>query len=169
MATHPASQAIYAPSQESPRGTKSIFLAGTTSKVNTTDWRSNLTSSLSKHPITIFNPYRADWDSTWREDINFTPYREQVLWELEKQEQADLVVVYFHPDTQAPVSLLEFGLAARTPGKVVVVCPEGYWKRGNVQIVSEKFGVEFLDRIEDLEAAISKKLALDPSCETVRT
>lgn len=81
---------------------------------------------LSNYPVTIFNPNRPDWDSTWREDINFGPYREQVLWELDKQVAADLVVVYLHPATLAPISLLEFGLSAQVPGKVIAIAPEGY-------------------------------------------
>lgn len=153
------SQIIYAPSAEPPRGVKSVFLAGTTSKVDATDWRETLSASLSDTPITLFNPYRADWDSTWREDIDFAPYREQVEWELSKQEQADIVVVYFHPATQAPVSLLEFGLcAARVPGKAIVVCPEGYWKRGNVQIVCRRFGVEMVESVGGLREAILRRL-----------
>jgi hypothetical protein len=160
MAATRASQVIFAPSEEAPRHSKSIFLAGTTSKVDITDWRETLSASLSKHPVTIYNPYRADWDSTWREDVNFTPYREQVMWELDKQAKADLVVVYFHPATQAPVSLLEFGLSAKVPGKVIAVCPEGYWKRGNVQIVSEVYGVELLDNFEKLKGAIVESLSL---------
>lgn len=158
MAAAQASQIIHAPSEEAPRGLKSVFLAGTTSKVDAADWREALSSSLSAHPVTIYNPLRADWDSTWREDIDFAPYREQVLWELDKQARADLVVVYFHPATQAPVSLLEFGLSARVPGKVIAVCPEGYWKRGNVQVVCQKFGVEMLDDIGELGGAVVKKL-----------
>jgi hypothetical protein len=161
MASSQKSQVLYAPSEESVRGTRSVFLAGTTSKVDESDWRETLSSSLSGLPITIFNPHRADWDSTWREDIDFTPYREQVLWELDKQAKADLVVVYFHPATQAPISLLEFGLSAQSKGKVIAVCPQGYWKRGNVQIVCQKYGVEILDNIDGLSEAIVKKLSLD--------
>ena len=162
MAATQTSQVIYAPSEESPLCAKSIFLAGTTSKVDATDWRKTLTSSLSEYSITIYNPYRADWDSTWREDANFPPYRKQVLWELDKQARADLVVVYFHRATQAPVSLLEFGLCAQVPDKVIAVCPEGYWKRGNVQIVCQKYGVEMLDDIGELRGAVVKRLALGP-------
>lgn len=154
------SQVVYAPFKEAPRGVKSVFLAGTTSKVDTTDWRENLSASLANHPVTIFNPYRADWDSTWREDINFAPYREQVEWELSKQDEADMVVIYFHPATQAPVSLLEFGLCARVPGKAIVLCPEGYWKRGNVQIVCEKLGVEMVNSLDGLKEAILKRLPI---------
>ncbi|KAF5020896.1 hypothetical protein F66182_7048 [Fusarium sp. NRRL 66182] len=170
---------IYAPSDEAPCGVKSVFLAGTTSKVDTSDWRETLSTSLSDVPVTIYNPYRADWDSSWREDINFAPYREQVEWELDKQDKADIVVVYFHPATQAPVSLLEFGIWARTPGKTIVVCPEGYWKRGNVQIVCKKFGVEMVDSVDGLTQAIAKRLpqplrseiglleTADPNCSTL--
>ncbi len=154
-------QAIYAPSEELPRGIKSVFLAGTTSKVDTADWRETLTSLLSETPVTIYNPYRPDWDSTWREDINFAPYRQQVEWELDKQDKADMVVVYFHPATQAPISLLEFGLCARSPGKAIVYCPEEYWKRGNVQIVCQRFGVEMVESIEGLRDAIVKRMPAD--------
>lgn len=157
----PLSQTIFAPSREPPRGLKSVFLAGTTSRVDPTDWRETLASLLSNLPITIYNPYRPDWDSTWREDINFTPYREQVEWELEKQDEADMVVVYFHPATQAPVSLLEFGLCARVPGKAIVYCPEGYWKRGNVQVVCRRFGVEMVESVEGLRGAIVRRMGAE--------
>lgn len=153
-------QVIYAPSGEASRGLKSIFLAGTTSKVDTSDWREVLITSLSDVPVTLYNPYRADWDSSWHEDITFAPYREQVEWELDKHDKADIVVVYFHPATQAAVSLLEFGICARVPGKAIVVCPEGYWKRGNVQIVCKKYGIEMLNSLDELREAIVKKLPL---------
>jgi hypothetical protein len=158
---HPKSQVIYAPSDEAPRGVKSIFLAGTTDKVDQSEWRETLSTSLSDLPVTIYNPYRPDWDSSWTEDINFLPFREQVEWELDKQDKTDVVVIYFHPATQAPVSLLELGLCARVPGKAIVVCPEGYWKRGNVQIVCETYGVEMVDNVDALREAIVKRL---PAC-----
>lgn len=158
---HARCHTINAPSAETPpRGTKTIFLAGTTSRTDDGDWRSALTASLSDVPITLCNPNRADWDSSWREDIDFAPFREQVEWELEKAEQADLVVVYFHPATQAPISLLELGLCARAPGKALVVCPEGYWKRGNVQAVCRKYGVEMAEDVDGLKDAIVRKLSL---------
>lgn len=153
-------QVIYAPSADVPTGVKSIFLAGTTAKVDTGDWRETLSSSLSDVPVTLYNPYRADWDSSWREDVDFAPYREQVEWELEKQDKADIVIIYFHPATQAPISLLEFGLCARAPGKAIVCCPEGYWKRGNVQLVAKRYGVETVDSVDGLKEAILKRLSI---------
>ncbi|KAH7324135.1 hypothetical protein B0I35DRAFT_475404 [Stachybotrys elegans] len=155
------SQIIHAPSEEPIKGMKSVFLAGTTTAVGNIDWRKNLAVSLSNYPITIFNPNRPDWDSTWREDISFDPFHKQVLWELDKQGQADLIVVYFHPATVAPISLLEFGLAVRAPSKVIAIAPEGYAKRGNVQIVCQKFGIQFLDNIDELHSVVVEKLGLD--------
>ncbi|KAI1362856.1 hypothetical protein F5Y08DRAFT_259752 [Xylaria arbuscula] len=153
-------QIIRAPSEEAVIGPKSVFLAGTTTAVGNVDWRESLAGSLAEYPLTLFNPNRPDWDSTWREDIAFDPYREQVLWELDKQEKADFVVVYFHPATVAPISLLEFGLSARIPGKVIAIAPPGYSKRANVQLVCQKYSIEFLDTIDKLHEVIIDKLSL---------
>ena len=154
------SQIIRAPSNAVAEGVKSVFLAGAISKAEARDWREELCAALADAPITIYNPHRPDWDGSWREDINFAPYREQVEWELEKQDQADIVVVFFHPDTQAPISLLELGLCARVPGKAIVCCPEGYWKRGNVQVVCKKLEIEMVEEVSGLKDAILKRLSL---------
>lgn len=155
------SQIIRAPSEEPVTGIKSVVLAGTTAAVDNGDWRENLSALLSNYPVTIFNPNRPDWDSTWREDMSFGPYREQVLWELDKQVGADLDVVYLHPATLAPISLLEFGLSAQVPGKVIAIAPEGYSKRANVQIVCQKFGIEFLDTMDRVHEMVIDKLYLN--------
>jgi hypothetical protein len=64
------------------------------------------------------------------------------------QEKANFFIVYFHPATQTLVSLIEFGLSARVPGKVIVVCPEGFCKRYDVQIVSNRFEIDTVDTME---------------------
>ena len=137
---------------------RSIFLAGSTSNVDLGDWREELSASLSDLPVTIFNPHRLDWGSSWYEDIDCKPFREQVEWEIEKQRQADIVVVFFQPATQAPISLLELGINIKSPGKAIVVCPPGYWKRGYVQIVCDRFAVEMVDTVGDLKEAVMKSL-----------
>lgn len=134
-------QIVFAPSRPELTGKISIFLAGTTSG---DDWRENVTRALSHLPVTIYNPLRTDWDSLWREDPSFAPFREQVDWELEMQEIADIVVIYYGAGTDAPISLLELGLCARS-GKAIVACHPEYRKRGNVMVVAERFGLKFLD------------------------
>lgn len=76
-------------------------------------------------------------------------------WELEMQERADVVVVYFGSATDAPVSLLEFGLSARS-GRAVVACEAGYRKRGNVEIVCRRYGVEMVDDVGGLGAVVRR-------------
>lgn len=158
----PKHQLIRAPSDKEPRFVESVFLAGTISTDDGHDWRELVTTALFEVPVTIYDPYRKGWDSTWREDIDFAPYREQVEWELERQEKADMVVLYFGPATQAPVSMLEFGLCARVPGKAIVLCSEGYCKRGYVQVVCRKYGVEMVDSVDELKEAIVKRLPAEP-------
>ncbi|KAI1656430.1 hypothetical protein F4813DRAFT_135134 [Daldinia decipiens] len=156
--THPRNQIILAPSRVDHNGIMSIFLAGTTTKTDDTrDWREVLTESLADLPLTIINPYRLDWDSSWREDITCEPFREQVEWELDMQEKAHIVVIFFHPVTEAPISLLELGLCARAK-KAIVVCPEGYKKRGNVQIICQRYGLEIAENFDTLKEAILKRL-----------
>lgn len=154
---------IYAPhtipSSTQPIGTKSLFLSGS-SPTNPTQilWQSRLASALASLPINILDPYRPDWDSTWIQDISFAPFKQQVTWELDMLEFADVVAVYLDPESKAPISLFELGLSIRA-GKAIVACPEGYWRRGNVQVVAERFGVEFVENLEDLAAKVTERFA----------
>jgi hypothetical protein len=148
-------QVIKAPSKEAARHSKSVFLAGTTTGPH--DWRETLTALLSDLPITIFNPLRTDWGKEWTEDISCAPYREQVEWELAKQEAADVMVIFFGGGTHAPISLLELGLRARL-GKAVVCIDQEYTKKGNVQIVCEKYNIEIVDNVAGFRAGIEKLL-----------
>ncbi|CEI66062.1 unnamed protein product [Fusarium venenatum] len=123
--------------------TTSIFLAGITTSTGEPDWRQALTDALNNYPVTILNPNRPDWDSTWREDFSDKRWVEQVSWELDMQEAADIVVFMFHEATEAPISLMELGLAVRT--KPVIVCAHpNYRKRGNVDAVCSRFGAKLL-------------------------
>jgi hypothetical protein len=145
--------------QPYPRSQPIVFLSGTIHYSAATDWRGHVSSALSHLPITILNPHRADWDSSWKEDINFLPFKEQVNWELAGMEAADVLVVYFGSNTEAPITLMELGLAARERGKkCVVACVEGYKKKGNVQVVCERYGIEVVDDEEQLSKAILEKL-----------
>jgi Nucleoside 2-deoxyribosyltransferase like len=162
MATPTAhSRLILAPKPYTPDGTKAVFLSGSIEKLpeGAPTWQERLTKSISHLPITIINPHRMDWDSTWKEDISDPRFKEQVEWELEMQEIADVFAVYFAPKTQAPVTLLELGLSAKH-GKTIVACPEGFWKRGNVQIVCKRYGIELVDSLDDLIKVLVTKLAV---------
>ncbi|KAJ7183677.1 hypothetical protein C8R46DRAFT_1067614 [Mycena filopes] len=136
---------------------RSIFLAGSIEMGTVEDWQTTLTAALAHLPITILNPRRAVWDGSLEQDISNSVFKEQVVWELDCQDRADVIAMFFHPDTKAPISLLELGLYAAS-GKMIVCCPEGFYRRGNVQVVCERFGVELVDTMEQLTEEVIKRL-----------
>jgi hypothetical protein len=119
------------PPRAIPIVSNSVFLAGSIEQDKAEPWQDFIIQKLGNKNITIFNPRRKEWDNTWKEDITNPIFYEQVNWELEALEKAALIAMYFDPKTKSPVSLLELGLFAKS-GKLVVCCPTGYWKKGNV-------------------------------------
>ncbi|KAF2257173.1 hypothetical protein BU26DRAFT_513871 [Trematosphaeria pertusa] len=156
---HPSKPIIYKPPIRSKVDRPSVVLYGTIEPDCTTDWTSSLVASLSDLPIAILNPRRDDWDSSWKEDISFAPFKEQVEWEMDHASIADVIVFYFKPGTLTPVTLLELGMyAGLHTKKCVVCCPEGFYKRGNVQIVCRRFSIELVESVEELGEVVKGRL-----------
>lgn len=129
----------------------SIFLAGSIDMGNAVNWQERFEAAFEEDDILILNPRRDDWDSTWVQDISNPQFKQQVVWELDHIDSSDLVVMYFDPNGQAPITLLELGIcAASLDTNIIVCCPPGYWRRGNVQIVCEMFNITLVDALEDL-------------------
>ena len=57
--------------------------------------------------------------------------------------------MYFDPNTKSPISLLELGLFAQSK-KLIVCCPEGFWRKGNVDIVCDRYNIPNYDSLEKL-------------------
>lgn len=74
------------------------------------------------------------------------------------QEAADVIAIYLSPEAQAPISLLELGLFARSGKIVCVACPDGFWKKGNVEIICNRFGIDFVDDMVALEQAVRRRI-----------
>lgn len=128
-----------------------IFLAGSIEMGKAVDWQTKLTASLSNHDyVTLFNPRRDDWDPTWEQTVSNSNFVEQVEWELEHIALADLVVFFFDPKTQSPITLLELGAVASSGKPVVVFCEDGYFKKGNVDITCSWFSIPTVDSFEEL-------------------
>ncbi len=119
---------------------KAVFLAGSIEMGKAVNWQQLVEDRLKDTDWTIFNPRRDDWDSSWEQNIENKQFREQVEWELEALKKADAILMYFDPETKSPISLLELGLFARSR-KMIVVCPRGFWRKGNVDIVCKQYGV----------------------------
>jgi hypothetical protein len=135
-------------SVEIPKTRISIFLAGSIEMGKAEDWQTKVQEYFKEFPIDFYNPRRDEWDSTWKQSIDNEKFSEQVNWEMDMLERADIILMYFDPGTKSPISLLELGLHASS-GKVIVVCPNGFWRKGNVDIVCQRYNVPVFDTLKE--------------------
>jgi hypothetical protein len=133
----------------------SVFLGGSIEMGKAEDWQKILIKALSDKQIIFLNPRRNDWDSTWEQKITNPEFKLQVTWELTALEFSDIIVMYFDPNTKSPISLLELGLHAKSK-KLIVFCPEGFWRKGNVDIVCERYGITQVDSVDELIKTLEK-------------
>lgn len=134
-----------------------IFLGGSIEMGKAIDWQSQIIETLKDEPIIFLNPRRTDWDSSWEQKITNPQFFEQVTWELKSLEQSDFIIMFIDPATTSPITLMEIGLHARS-GKMVVCCPEGFYRKGNVDIVGHVYGYPIVETLEEIITAIKEKL-----------
>ena len=128
---------------------KSIFLAGSIEMGKAEDWQAKVIDAVQDFNRIIFNPRRESWDSTWVQSMENPKFVEQVQWELRNLRKADLIIMNLIPETMSPISLMEFGLFAESK-KMVVYCPDGFWRKGNVDVVCAEFGIPQVEKFEEL-------------------
>jgi len=122
----------------------SIFLGGTIDMGNSFNWQKQFKEHLEKQSQfedywMILNPRRDDWDSSWIQHIDNPQFNEQVTWESEALEDADLRVFVFLPDSKSPITLMELGASKDKPN--VVYCPFEYYRSGNVYIFCKRHNI----------------------------
>ena len=134
-----------------------VFLAGSIEGDTAEKWQDKVSESLKDYNIIVLNPRRDDWDNSWKQSIKDKNFNEQVSWELESMENSNIILMYFDKDTKSPISLLELGLFAKTD-KLVVVCPDGFWRKGNVDIVCKRYDVATLNTLDKAILELKKWL-----------
>jgi hypothetical protein len=128
-----------------------LFLAGSIEMGTAEHWQNRVIETLKDcKRLTIYNPRRADWDSSWVQSIDNPQFKEQVEWELDHLQRANLAIFYFDPSTKSPITLMELGMMSNPWSPLtIVVCPKGFWRRGNVEIFCNREGIEFFETLED--------------------
>lgn len=140
-----------------------VFLAGSIEMGKAVDWQTRVTEALSHLNVTICNPRRDDWDSSWKTDLTNPKFVEQVTWELSAIEKADLVAMYFDPPTMSPISLLELGLMSARPTDIIVCCPPGFWRKGNIDVLCQRYDIRQVDTLEQLIESVVKEFTPLPT------
>ncbi len=133
-----------------PKNSRTVFLAGSIEMGAAVDWQKDLGEFFEKLQFVVFNPRRDDWDSSWEQNFESPQFYQQVDWELKSLDQAHHIVMYFDPCTKSPISLLELGLYANS-GKLTVICPVGFWRKGNVDMVCNKYNIPLFESIESFK------------------
>jgi len=112
--------------------TPTIYLGGSND-----NWRTNAISDIYKQIPTavIYNPSR--------EQIGID-VAEQVKWELDAQEEADVRFYYFSSDIESSITFLEIGLFGGQLSTSTVICVEpGFKLAVDLAVVCGRYGIEF--------------------------
>lgn len=144
----------------------SVFLAGSIEMGKAEDWQSKVVQHFNQNEwnlkLTFFNPRRDEWDSSWEQKQSVTQFNHQVNWEMNQLDKANIIFMNFVPETQSPISLLELG-AYGSSGKMIVCCPPGFWRKGNVDIFCTRYRIPLYKTLEEgigaLETSIRKNLS----------
>lgn len=83
---------------------KSVFLAGSIEMGKAEDWQARACQFLDSQYVTIYNPRRDNWDSSWEQSLDNEKFTEQVKWELDHLDYAAIKLFYFAPETKSPIS-----------------------------------------------------------------
>jgi hypothetical protein len=126
-----------------------VFLAGSIEMGKAVEWQKEFIAALSDKNIRFLNPRRDDWDSSWGQTMDDSNFVEQVQWELDSMEKSHMIVMVFDPNTLSPISMLELGLHAKEQ-KLMVVCPDGFWKKGNIDVTCEFYGINQFNTMDEL-------------------
>ncbi len=148
------------------RNLKSVFLGGSIEMGIAPNWQRHTALQLStrmtmdvtasmhalepvsviKERCNVFNPRRTDWDNSWLQDHSNPQFYQQVNWELNALEQADIILMYLHPGANSPISLLELGLHYK---KMIVACPQDFYRKGNIDIVCDRYNIPLFNTLPD--------------------
>jgi hypothetical protein len=139
--------------------TISVFLGGSIELGTAEAWQAKILEEFQEEDITFLNPRRDNWDWSTEQSIGNATFYEQVRWENDALDYADIIIIYFDPNTKSPISLHELGLYAGS-GRVLVCCPKGFWRKGNVDITCDRYSIPLVESYEELVNALRFRISV---------
>lgn len=126
----------------------SVFLAGSIEQGKAVDWQSLAKEELIKNNFVVFNPRRQDWNAELPQTYVNAQMNQQICWEDNAMKNADAILMYLQPGTLSPISLFEFGKHLKSD-KIIMICPEGFWRKANVDYECATNNVPQFDTLEE--------------------
>jgi nucleoside 2-deoxyribosyltransferase len=151
-----------------------IFLAGSIDMGSSEDWQTEIYNRLEEldvegiidYNIEVYNPRRNSWDSSWTQEQSNAEFNYQVNWELSNIEESDIIFFNILPDSKSPITLMELGLCAGKEKKSIVCCPDGFYRKGNVDVICTRYGIQ---QYQDIDSAFGALLTTLNKMERSRT
>lgn len=114
-----------------------VFLAGAIDMGAAEDWRSEVILKMEHQAsMVIMNPRRTEFTADTLD--------EQIKWELDALEKADVILMWLPSNSKAPISLFEAGLYWES-GKLVIGAGTEFYRRRNLEITAHRYGVGLYD------------------------
>ena len=148
-----------------------VFLAGTIDMGNSIDWQTAVGNELLQLEMVenVFNPRRDDWDSSWVQEKSNLQFFEQVSWELDHISRSNVIYFFFGTESKSPITMLELGkvlgslstytfLTQNEKPAVVVCCEDGFYRKGNIDIICDRAGVQVFGNYESSIAELKKQI-----------
>jgi hypothetical protein len=138
----------------------SVFLAGTIEMGNSPNWQQAFINRFNdEDAISFYNPRRSSGFSG-EQSLQNDDFVSQVNWEIENIDSADIVIMYITAESKSPISLLEFGYCLGNDDieHFIVACEPGFWRRGNIEVMCNRFGIPLFDDLDDVESVLLSKI-----------
>lgn len=135
-----------------------VFLGGAIDQGRAVNWQEQIARTLDPFDILVLNPRRDNWNDKVEQSIECEEFRQQVHWELSAQESANLCIYMFPKDSKAPITFFELGFFLAKHKKVLVCVEEGFYRRGNIEIVCERYNVPLFKTLEELSTELVKRV-----------
>lgn len=130
-------------------GAKSVFLAGTIDNGDSLNWQDKVITeiiNLGVKNLEVYNPRREHWS----ENPTIDEIENQIKWEQNHLDKANVIAMVLLDDSKSPVSLLELGLYANT-NKLIVFCTPKFYRWDNIRLTCKKYNIEL---VQDLHPTI---------------
>ena len=141
--------------QDFPKGSYSLFLAGTIDNGNSVNWQEEailyiIENYKSNKDLVIYNPRGSNWDPSTIQSLENPAFFNQVKWEQEALRISTQIAFNFLPKSVSVITNLEFGQYGNS-NKITVCCPETYPRRGNIEFMCKHiWDIPLFDKLEDM-------------------
>ena len=68
-----------------------------------------------------------------------------------------MIALYLYPGTISLISLIELGLFIKTK-KIVICYPDGFYRKGNVQVIYNKYNIKLVKTLNKLVEEVKDKI-----------